>query len=45
LVNPIKLNILAREYVKKNGKEINKDIVTKFCDGEIQLEKMKLESL
>jgi hypothetical protein len=39
LVNPIKLNTLARDYVKKISQEIKRDVVKKICDGELQLGK------
>jgi hypothetical protein len=45
LVNVIKLNTLAKNYVKKIEQEIKRDVVTKLCDGELQLEKMKLGRL
>jgi len=45
LVNPIKINTLAKDYVKKIKQEIKRDVVTKLCDGEMQLENMKLDRL
>jgi hypothetical protein len=39
------MNTSAKDYVKKIRQEIKKDVITKLCDGELQLEKMKLEIL
>jgi hypothetical protein len=45
LVNPINLNTWAKDYVKKIEQEIKRDVVTKLCDGEMQLKNMKLDRL
>jgi hypothetical protein len=45
MVNLVKLNTSAKYYVRRIRKEIKRDIVTMLYDGEIQLEKMKLDKL